>query len=214
MADRRFARLSHLEAQEALYLDLEGASNQPPVLAGVLRRPGRGEVPFVQHDIVDPLFAPLGAPAMDLAAFVRKIVARAEARDLRIVTWSEHDLRAVRTLRDAQPELVERFEARYANARRVAERWRNRCHDGDRPPDNKLASFLRLIRYEVPPVAAPGRVGETVRTLRARLAAGREPTRLQVQRWAFVLEHNRHDCNGMRAVCLAATADLDAALQL
>ena len=41
------------------------------------------------------------------------------------MSWSEHDLRVVRTLADEDPKLVRRFEDRYANARAFAEYWRN-----------------------------------------------------------------------------------------
>ena len=41
--------------------------------------------------------------------------------DRRIVAWSEHELNVAKTLAGKDPELVARFEARFANARAVAE---------------------------------------------------------------------------------------------
>jgi hypothetical protein len=117
----------------------------------------------------------------------------------------------VRTLAAEDPELVVRFEARYANARAVAERWRNRLHSGDKPEPGRLADYLALIGYSVPDEAAPGAVGETIRALRGRLERGLPLTAAQRERWDHLIEHNRHDCAGMRRVCLRATGNLDAA---
>ena len=117
----------------------------------------------------------------------------------------------VRTLRDEDPELVARFERRYANALAVAKRWANKLHPGDKPASGQLVAYLALIGYEVPPDAEAGHVGETIRALRPRLESGRPLTPAQKQRWARLLEHNRYDCDGMRAVCLLATRELESA---
>jgi hypothetical protein len=127
------------------------------------------------------------------------------------VSWSEHDLRVVRTLRTDVPDLVDRFEARYANARAVAERWRTLCHDRVKPASGSLADYLALIGYPMPDEAAAGHVGDTIRLLRPRLEHGLPLTPAQVERWDRLVEHNRRDCDGMRDVCLLATTELDAA---
>ncbi len=205
-----FKRLSPDEAERALYLDFEGNADQPPVLVGVLRREGRGERPFVQQEVLDPVFASLGLPVMSLLAVVQKVVVRAEARDRRIVSWSQHDLEVVRRLAADHPELVERFEARYANAKSVAQRWVNKLNPERRPVDGRLIDYLGLIEYVVPEAAEAGEVGETIRRLRRTLDAGRELTANQHERWERLLEHNRHDCAGMKRICLRAARELDA----
>ena len=134
-----FKRLSAAEALRALYIDFEGQKDQPPVLLGVLRRGGKGSTPFVHQDVVDEAFASLSVPVMSLRDAIEKAVLRAERGGRRIVSWSQHDLEVVRTLRDDDPELVARFEGRYANALSVAKRWRNRCHDGVKPAIGRLA---------------------------------------------------------------------------
>lgn len=206
---RPFRQLSYAEASRALYIDFEGEKDRLPVLLGIHRR-GRGPKPFLQQDVLDPAFAGLGCRLMTLRGSVGNVVARAEHRDCRIVSWSEHDLEVVRTLRGEDPDLVARFERRYANALGVAKRWMNRLHRADLPPDGRLAEFLASIQYEVPPDAPSGRVGETIRIIRPRLERGEALTARQQQRWTELLEHNRHDCAGMRAVCLRATRELDA----
>ena len=208
MTDRRsFKRLSAAEALSALYIDFEGRKDEPPVFLGVHRR---GD--HVQPDIVDDAFATMGESSMSLHASVEKVVRRAEKRDVRIVSWSEHDLNVVRTLGDEDPDLVSRFEARYANARLVARRWRYWVHGGDQPDTGRLVDYLELIDYEVPDDAGPGNVGNTIRDIRDRLQRSLEPTPGQRDRWDRLVEHNWHDCVGMRQICIVATRELEAAL--
>jgi hypothetical protein len=211
---KAFRRLSAAEALRALYIDFEGGKDQPPILLGVLRRPGRGSRAFVQQDVVDELFAGLGPAYMSLRGAVEKVVLRAEHGDRRIVSWSQHDLDVVRTLGADQADLVGRFERRYANALSVAKHWRNRLYGGDRPAEGRLAGYLEVIGYPVPEEAAAGEVGETIRVLRHRLERGLPVTAAQEDRWRRLVEHNRHDCNGMRRVCLKATMELDEAVHL
>lgn len=205
-----FKRLSAAEALRALYIDFEGGKDQLPILLGVLRRGGKRSTPFVHQDVVDNAFASLGVSAISLRDAVEKAVLRAEHGDRRIVSWSQHDLAVARTLRDDDPELVARFEGRYANALSVAKRWRNRCYDGVKPADGRLADYLALIGYPVPDDAAPGHVGETIRVLRRPLEQGLPLTVRQRSRWERLVEHNRYDCAGMRRVCLMATQELEA----
>lgn len=205
-----FKRLSASEALRALYIDFEGEKDKLPILLGVLRRAGKGSKPFVHQDVVDEAFASLGVSAISLRDGVEKAVLRAEHGDRRILSWSQHDLEVVRTLRDDDPELVARFEARYANALSVAKRWRNRCYGGVKPANGRLADYLALIGYPVPDEAASGQVGETIRVLRRPLEQGLPLTARQRSRWERLVEHNRYDCAGMRRVCLLATEELEA----
>jgi hypothetical protein len=164
----------------------------------------------VQQYIVDPSFAGLGGRIATLSEAIENVVRRAERRDRQIVAWSEHELTVVRTLRDEDPGLVDRFEARFANGKLVAERWRNRCHGGAKRESGKLVDYLRLIGYPLPADAVGGDVGETIRDIQGRLERALDPTPGQLARWDRLLEHNRHDCAGLRRVCLLATREIDA----
>jgi hypothetical protein len=208
MTDRTsFERMTSAEALRALYIDFEGEKDKPPVFLGVHRR-GRTARPYVHSHILDPDFAALSV-VTSLHEAVLNLVMRAEKGDRRIVAWTEHELKIVRRLSGEDPELVSRFEARFANAKRLAERWRNRVYGGEMPADGKLGSYLALVRYEVPPEGSAGQVGATIRTLRARLARGHSLTASQGERWRRLVEHNRHDCIGMRRLTLVATAALE-----
>jgi len=208
-----FKRLSEAEARRALYIDFEGEKDKPPVLLGVLRHRGRGAEPYVLQVVVDSDFEPAGPSVRGFREAVEIVVLRAEHGDRRIVSWSQHDLEVVRRLRGDDPELVARFECRYANALGVARLWANRLHPGEKPGDGQLVGYLALIGYTVPPDGGPGHVGETIRALRPGLQGGRPLTQAQQRRWGRLREHNRHDCAGMRAVCLRATEELEDAAE-
>ena len=202
-----FKRLTAAEAERALYIDFEGQTDKAPVLLGILRRRGRGDEPSVFQLVVDPEFEAAGPALRGLRDAVEVLVVRAESRDRRIVSWSEHDLEVVRHLRDEDLGLVARFEQRYVNALAVAKRWANRLHPDDKPGNGKLGGYLAMIGYEVPLDAAAGDVGDTIAALRPTLAADRPMTQGQKERWARLRSHNRHDCAGMRMVCLRATRE-------
>ena len=206
-----FKTLTADEARRALYIDFEGQKDQPPVLLGILRRRGRADEPSVFQVVVDPDFEAAGPALRELRRAIEIVVIRAEAGDRRIVSWSEHDLEVVQRLRAEDPELVARFERRYANALAVAKRWANRLHREDKPANGELGGYLAMIGYAVPAGAGPGHIGDTIRALRPALSAGRPLASRQKARWSRLLSHNRHDCAGMRAVALLATAEIEAA---
>ena len=158
-----------------------------------------------------PCFEPAGPNVRGFREAVEIVVIQAEHGDRRIVSRSQHDLEVVRRLRDDDPELVARFERRYANALSVAKRWASTVRPEDKPADGDLAGYLELVDYQVLPGGGPGHVGETIRALCHRLRSGHALTARQKQRWGQLLEHNRHDCAGMRRVCVRATRDLESA---
>lgn len=208
---RTFDRLTADEARRALYIDFEGGKDQAPVLLGTMRVRGRSPEPIVHQVVVDPTFAPAGPGFRTFHDAIETLVQRAEHKKRRIVAWSEHELEVVRRECNDDPQLVERFERRYSNARRVAERWMNKLHPAEKPASGQLSAYLTLIGYAVPAGAEPGHVGTTIRALRPTLEAGRPLTPVQKAKWSRLLRHNRHDCAGMRQVCLTAASELERA---
>jgi hypothetical protein len=196
-----FKQMTAAEARTAFYVDFEGGKDAPPVLIGILRK-------HTQQYVVDPAFRPLGPAYLELRQAVATVITRAEKQGRRIVSWSEHDLEIVRSL-TKEPELIRRFEARYVDCRALAARWATRTPAIKKPESGDLELYLELIGFVVPESAGPGRVGSTVRSLRGSLDAGRRPSDHQSQQWADLLEHNRYDCEGMRAVCIRAATDLE-----
>lgn len=207
MPEHRIDRLSATDALRALYIDFEGNKDRPPVLLGV-HRVGRGEHPHVQQDVTDPLFDGLVPRYLPLLDAVRNVVVRAESKDRVIVAWTQHELDVVRRDCAEDADLVGRFEARYVNAYAVAKRWRNKLHDGDKPDEGTLYTWLALIGWPVREQAEAGRVGMTLRSLRTTLEAGRQLSGSQLAAWDRLVAHNHLDCVGMRRLCLIAAAEL------
>ncbi|MEO8463120.1 MAG: hypothetical protein ABI555_07895 [Chloroflexota bacterium] len=207
----QFKRLTAAEAQRALYIDFEGGRGKPPVLLGILRRGRKGTEPSVFQAVLDPVFEAAGPASRAFRKAVETAVQRAERGDRRIVSWSQYDLKVVRSLADEDPDLVARFERRYVNALAVAKSWAWQLHRADKPTDGKLSAYLELVGYEVPAGAGSGHVGKTIRDLRPTLEKGRPLTALQAGKWARLLEHNRHDCAGMRKICIRASREIEAA---
>ena len=167
--------------------------------------------PHVQSHVLHEAFAFAGDRPMSLAAAVESVVQRAEAKNRRIVSWTEYDLDVVRTLEATDPALVQRFVERYGNARAFAEYWRNKLHGGHKPEIGRLADYLGMIDYAAPAEAAPGDVAKTARAIEDRFENGQGPTPGQEERWGHLIAKNRHDCAGMRRVCVVAARELEAA---
>ena len=198
---RQFQQMTAAEARTAFYVDFEGGRDVPPVLMGILRK-------HTQQYVVEPAFRALGPAYLELRQAVAAVVTRAEKQARRIASWSEHDLEIVRSL-TKEPDLIRRFEARYANGQALAARWATLAPGVDQPASGDLELYLQLIGFDVPESAGPGTVGATVRSLRQSLDAGRQPSQQQAQRWADLLERNHDDCLGTRAVCIRAASELE-----
>ena len=182
------------------------------MLLGCTRRSGPDQIERVWQAVTDEQFEPLARAdeieLLELSDAVERILQRADSKDRLIVAWSEHELDVVR---DHCPEKLDRLRARYVNARSVAVHWRNRCHGGLMPASNALADYLALIGHAVPEGAGPGRAGATIGILRTALKKNRGVAGLtenQRHRWRDLREHNRHDCAGMRRVCLQAAREV------
>jgi hypothetical protein len=205
-------RLAPEDARRALYVDFEGQIDQAPVLLGCTRWSRFGQVERVWQAVTDPRFDTIaradGIESLTLSNAVERILQRAERKSRLIVAWTEHELDVVR---DHCPEKLDRFQVRFVNARAVAVYWRNKCHGGQKPASNALADYLELVGWPVPEGAGPGVVGTTIAIIRRSLErdpSGRRLTDKQRRRWGALREHNRHDCAGMRRVCLTAAREI------
>jgi hypothetical protein len=209
----RTNRLTPEEARRALYIDFEGRKGAAPILLGCAHRAGKGPKPWVWQAVTDSRFDPLTRAdehieSLPLPDAVERILQRAEASDRLIVAWSEHELKVVR---EFCPQHLVRFEARFVNARSFAVYWRNACHAGGKPPTRNLTAYLALIGYDLPQGAGPGRAGETIRIVGAALGKGqgtRGLTDNQRRRWQDLRNHNLHDCNGMKRLCIQAADEV------
>ena len=93
----------------------------------------------------------------------------------------------------------------------MAGRWDSRLAGRQRVGSGKLQAYLERFGYEVPVEAAAGNVGATLRRMRPTLDGARPLTVGQQEAWRRLLAHNRHDCAGMRVVCMRVAHELDSA---
>lgn len=203
-------KLTPEQARHALYIDFEGGKDKPPVLLGTTHW---AKALKVHQYVTDPRFDSLGKTSgievLTLPDAIERIIQRAEKKDRLLVAWTTHELDQVRQY---APEHLDRFWRRFRNARAIAEYWRNSCHDGDKPATGQLVKYLPYVGYEVPEAAGPGKAGATIKVVGASLArdpSGGKLTEKQHARWLDLLDHNRHDCAGMRAICIQAAVDVE-----
>ena len=147
------------------------------------------------------------APHWPLPTAIDYIIRMAERKDRMIVAWSIHEFQIVERY---CPQHLERFKAQFVNAKLVAERWKGIKRE-PKPTPNKLPAWLSMVGYDVPDAAKAGLTGETIGDLGDAIARGATFETLTPklrQRWLDVLDHNRHDCNGMREIFLLAAAEI------
>lgn len=202
------------EARSAIYVDFEQCKDEDPILLGVLFRADGGKTVRYVRFLTDADFRHAVSPGVggfeppkyrELSSACRYVLRMAEREDRLIVSWSEHDLRVMhKGLKLAEHPALEQ---RYRDGKAIVKRWANSTGQGHEGR-NTLASYPELIGYEVPEGAGTGRTGETIRRVRKSLTNKSEGfadlTPNQQARWLDLLEHNRHDCLGMRDLVFKA----------
>jgi len=205
------------EAATGIYLDFEGRTDHAPILLGHLVS-GPGDGAIVHQAVLDSRFAPAaaahGLEVVDIEVIIERLVLRAESEDRPLIGWSTHEIDLVE--RYCPPELACRFRQRYVDAKATAKAAHRQLSLAlpparGREKGHALARYMQLVGHDVPWVFGPGWTGTTIRVLEPALARHGDWARLtprQKTRWSFLLSHNRHDCEGTRAVTLWATACL------
>jgi hypothetical protein len=206
------------QARRGLFIDFEGNKDREPSLLGSYWIDG-GRPRFKQY-VMEPRFwllAEMGLrPTMHAQALMpcnfsealQGLAYRAQSENRLLFAWSSREIKAIqRYLHD--PELVAWYEANLVNVLKLAKSWKRRVHPGvvwkrrDRfNPVHSLERYQKLCCYLVPAVHRTGRTGKRLQRLRARLAAGHPLTARLKGHWTKLLNHNFHDCRGMREVSL------------
>jgi hypothetical protein len=119
----------------------------------------------------------------------------------RLFAWSIHELVTIRQFVQDE-KLLCWYESHLENALPIARRWLRRSEPTAVPASNTLAYYLRFVGYRVPPSLGPGNTGKRIRDVRQMLQrhqgqfATLTPT--AKGKWTRMLEHNRHDVEGLR----------------
>jgi hypothetical protein len=225
--------LRRREAERAIYIDFEGRQDGPPSLLGILYATDAtersGDV-FEQH-VLERLFWRAAEErylstrrntwpilATTLGRSVATLSEQLESEDRLLVAWSKHELDVIEADKETQAHL-EVIRRRYRDGKEVAKQWKRLAFpdlvfERDRRRGrNRLEQFLELIGYPVSSSHGAGNTGQRIRHLREGLSRCdgdfTRLTRTVKSKWTNLLEHNRHDCVGMRAVVLRAATELE-----
>jgi len=134
---------------------------------------------------------------------------RAIAEDRRVIAWSSREAIAIRES-GCDEDTLHFFEEQLIDAKIIAKRWKHKTYPHirwqrrARGATHSLDRYMELVGYRVPLVNGPGKTGARLRSLRARLESGKPMTKGLKSHWTKLLNHNFHDCRGMRAVMVRA----------
>lgn len=218
---RDVRRLQPTVALEAIYIDFEGlgTANAKPALLGALCCDAEGDW-LCQYVLDDRLtratVASRSCARMDIDDAVAAIVDRAEREGRFVVSWSTFDLSAV--ARWCDPALTVRFGAVYRNALESARPWKRAVYRtfkfeldpfGGKHP---LKEYFRMVGYELPRHLLPTTPAKWLKHVLEQMEKNsgryRQTTPETKRDWHRLLDYNKHDCRGMRRVCVQAAREL------
>lgn len=218
-------RLTHAEAQRAIYIDFERPKGSPanparPALLGILV--GAADEELEQLIVDERLASAVSANrsrcrVATLDSAVAELMDRATAEKRRIVGWSNFDRDR---LVEACPGRTAEINERYVNPLSTARRWARAIHPASsivraapRSPRHTLDQYARLADYPQTARIAGGRPAHWITATLNRLAGSggryRSLSRVGKRDWHHLLEYNRHDCLALRHVALRAARELE-----
>jgi hypothetical protein len=214
--------LTPRETEQAVYIDFEALATAPRVigLLGVAFR-GDGDDVAIRQFVVDGVLreAVKSRPTCEGASLedaVRAVVETATALDGPIVSWSNHDRDLILNHAEVSDALKAQVSLRHRNAISTATRWLSTFHPGVRfdrlrfGGKNQLARFVPLAGYQVPRHLSKGSAAMWLRHIRDQLEKHgqlRDVTARAKRHWSMLLDYNRHDCLGLRAVTTRAARE-------
>lgn len=226
------AVLSPTDARRAIYLDFEGAPNCAPVFSGWIVDDGDRAVERLTYHsgIHEPsvmeLLADVGSLDGHLAGSsdcswtldeaIADLVETAEAEQRLIASWSHHDRSVVRDY-VTDPDLVARFEARYRNGKKTAERWaRATGRSSSIPPRARrvrhtLTAYTSLIEFNLPPDYGLKDTMNRFRVVEQYFNDTGDPDLSDAEArkaWRGFVRHNAYDCVALRHIVVTAASEL------
>jgi len=210
---------------DAFYIDFEGEQNGAPVLLGVLgQSEALGDSADFRQFVFDPDLQRVGTsrstshgPCVSTTAVdaLRALRNAVEATGRPVVAWSSYEQSAILELLAGTTE-TSFWDGRMVDAKALAKKWKRRNHRDVVFPLTRgsgrhaLRHYQKLIDYRLPPTQQGGNTGQRIRAVRDAVQkrgdyASLTPT--QKRKWSSLLEHNWHDCNGMRELMLVVARD-------
>jgi len=201
------------EARRGIYIDFEGTAVDPPSFLGATWVDDDGQH-FVQYVLEEALWpAALAKEKCRESKWedLKEIKELSEREKRLIFAWSTHE--AV-DLEKYSPN-GEWFSNNVINAIPIAKKWRKEFYPSivfkknPKQPmlgKNRLDRYLRLIKYDIPSILGPGNSAQRIRYVRKMLDKKEgnysKLTPTAKGKWTKALNHNWHDCNGMRELLI------------
>ncbi|UCH24956.1 MAG: hypothetical protein JSV66_13525 [Trueperaceae bacterium] len=200
-------RASHKEAVRGIYLDFEGFKDSPPALLGISVDEAFEQV------VLDPALA-LAAEAKGLRVStlpkeMKRLMKESKKTGRFIFAYSRHEAKVV----GEHTKFGEKFEAVYKDGRKIAKRWFKKEHSKDALPDWSLQSFMRFIGSSRPRYLGYGNATSRLQDVRDMLeqrGSYEALTPVAKGKWTRLLNYNRYDCTGLKALMVHATAGTQA----
>lgn len=213
------------ECERALFIDFEGTAVDPPSFLGATWLDGDTQH-FVQYVLEEYLWPAVEAKSDANGGHCRvatwedlsEIRQLAQTENRKVFAWSTHEATDLGKYVPGDDGIW--FSENVINAIPIAKAWKKKHHPGvvfKKDPKkpmlgkNSLDKYLKLIEYPVPKAFGPGNSAQRIRYVRnmlnKRTGNYSKLTTVAKAKWAKALKHNWHDCDGMRELLIAASAD-------
>jgi hypothetical protein len=191
--------------ENSAYIDFEGRTDEQPILLGVLLCTD-GELCFRQYLLDERFHFLADMKATTLVASLETALEFIPA-DHRVYAWSSHEEKMLQKYLPATG--AELWANRVTNAIPIARRWSRSLPASEQPVrqagrgTHTLDQYMRIAGYRVPTVHGPLKTGTRIALFESLIDRGRPYqswTKGQKSHWTKFLNHNRHDCFGLKSV--------------
>jgi hypothetical protein len=193
--------LSSDEARRAIYIDFEGFTDKPPCLVGIAIEDRFEQI--VLDERLTLAAQSKGLRLMDGGEFAASLLDRAIIESRRIIAFSSHEKSVLKNFHRTEVDAV------YADARMIAKKLRKQFSYPVGEPPRDLKSYLSYIDFERGDYLGLRKSTSRLRAVIDMLDKKQDYDLLTATvkaKWTKLLEHNRIDVLGMRALVLMATS--------
>lgn len=202
--------LTAQEARQAIYFDFEGTLTDPATLVGVYKV-STGYRCIVLDETFREAALHSDLVQLSLNELVPHLLSLAYP-GRHLVSWSTHDRNVLLSVAsDADTNLI---SDRFRDGKKTAKRWQKKLNPNAPPIDgpHSLALYLSLVGYQVPVHLGTRQTAQRIRHVRDQLlkhGSFASLTPVAKAKWTKVLQHNRHDCEGLARVVVVAAEALE-----
>ena len=206
---RMIAKINSISVEEAtrgIYLDFEGFKDHSPSIIGIFHNNQ------FQQIVLDPKLKSAAEerslPQGELVDVIKRLLLECEANHRSLIAFSTHELNVIRTYCDID------VTDKYKNALKFVKRWKWRFHRDIELERKSLDQFLGLpmIHYGVPKHLGKGNATKRLKAVIDMLEKRGDfssLTPVKKAQWTKLLDYNKHDVLGLRALVVHASAEME-----